>query len=694
MVGAVEIGETSIFTELTQREQFKVVKGLLDSQPDDRLAVLDAALDLNVTCVKTLGMGVLAKTAEDLPNETLHIAERGVRDKNDRVSAAAVKAVGVSTVKVPEKSIPTLEYAFTRRATVREAAGALVVRLFEADQESGLPFLIKMAEDEPNSLRNAMHIEKVICDTPELFDLGNNLPSTDEELEQNQWRKLLERQLATRGHSAINIAAGLIEENPNLALNVLLLAEKIKELQSVDENRSYREKQSQVGLFLTSRFWSGKSNEDAVHYYDLIQGNPEAKAYLDKDIVQVKSPDFERSSYGSGGSWLSACKAIPELKNRLSEFFADHTRRISDTSDEYMFDREKLKEWGGHPEIFGMGAVDIPGMETPKVGYYSGLQSLKYQIERIPDEADIKRRVSQSTLVKIQYLKSLISNGEPDEVNDERLKNFLKYHIDEQMVTYRESEARITDWQERFLARLPADVDREMVKRRIAETRVVFFDEISALTSWHSQDAGGTFDDRTSIARVDLTESPINQEKIYTHEMLHALSGRSIVFHPETLTDRQTIINQRVGFRITPYTKSGIVSHRGKNRFRWLDEAVTEDITQEMMANAGYSTYHQERELMRLLQTSGKFTIDSDVIRKAYFENLDAAMPAGGRLPYWKALQKRLKEAYDEPILVKIDNIVNEQGMHAAISELRSRQSRQSRTADWWRRLSNSPKLG
>lgn len=672
--GIPQTSEVPAFAELTQREQFKVVKGLLDREPGERLPVLGAILDLEATRMRTLGMSVLAQTAEDLPDEALSLAERGIRDKNDRVSAAAVKALGASTTATPEKAIPSLDYVFTRRASVREAAGALVVRLFEADQDSGLPFLIKMAEDAPNSWRNSDHIEKVICDKPELFDLDDNSPSTEDELEQNKWRKLLERQLATRGHSALNIAAGLIKENPELALNVLVLAEKIKELQPVDENRSYREKQSQVGLFLTSRYWSGKTEEDAQSYYDLIQANPETKAYLDRDIEWVKSDDFERSSYGSGGSWLSVCRAVPEVKDRLAEFFADRTRRLSDTSEEYTTDREKRKEWGGLPEIFGFGAVDVPGLETPEAGYYNELRHYKYQIEHILDEDKIQRRVSQATLAKIQYLKSIFANDDPEEVNNERLRNFLKCHIDEQMITYRESVARIGEWEERFLARLPADVDRDMAKRRIAETRVVFFDELSALTSWHSQDAAGTFDDKSSIARVDLTESPINQEKIYTHEMLHALSGRSLVFHPLRLTDRQTIINQRVGFHITPYNKHGFMPHKGKARFRWLNEAVTEDITQEMMSHAGYSTYHQERELLRLLQTSGNFEISNDVIRKAYFENFDTNLPAGSRIPNWKRLQKQLKEAYGEPILVKIDNIVNSQGIQTAIYELRERQ--------------------
>lgn len=674
--GNQQSGEVPALTELSQREQFRIVKGLLDSEPEERLAVIDAVLDLETTRMKTLGMSVLAQTAEDLPDEVLSLAERGLRDRNDRVSAAAVKALGASTSATPEKAIPSLDYVFTRRAPVREAAGALIVRLFEADKENSLPFLIKMAEDKPNSWRNSSHIEAIICDKPELFDLENNTPSTDYELEQNQWRKLLERQLAIRGHSSLNIAAGLITENPDLALNVLVLAEKIKELQPVDEDYSYHEKQTLIGLFLTSRSWSGKIEGEAQHYYDLIQANPETRAYLDRDIEWVTSEDFEISSYGAGGSWLSVCKAVPELKERLAIFFADRTRRLSDTSEEYILDRENRKQRGGHPEIFGFGAVEVPGIETPKTGYYNDLRHYKFNIEHVLDEDKIQRRVSQSTLAKIQYLKSLFSNDDPEELNDERLKNFLRFHIDEQMVTYRESVARIGEWQERFIARLPADVDKNLAKRRMAETRVVFFDELSALTSWHNQDAGGTFDDKSSIARVDLTESPINQEKIYTHEMLHALSGRSLVFYPRRLTNRQTIINQRVGFHITPYRKTGFMPFKCVDRFRWLNEAVTEDITQEMMPRAGYSTYHQERELLRLLQTSGEFYISSDVIRRAYFENFDTDQPAGGRIPHWKRLQKQLKAAYGEPILVELDNIVRDQGIDAAISELYDRQNR------------------
>lgn len=134
------------------------------------------------------------------------------------------------------------------------------------------------------------------------------------------------------------------------------------------------------------------------------------------------------------------------------------------------------------------------------------------------------------------------------------------------------------------------------------------------------------------------------------------------------------IVNQRVGFHITPYNKNGFIPHKGKARFRWLNEAVTEDITQEMMSNAGYSTYHQERELLRLLQTSGAFEISNEVIRKAYFENFDTNLPAGRRIPHWKHLQKQLKEAYGEPILVKLDNIVRDQGIQTAIYELCERQ--------------------
>jgi hypothetical protein len=664
-------GEFAPFEGLSPRQQYRAVKQLADLEPADRLPVLDAMLDLETTRAKTLGMGILKHTAEELPEDALPIIEKGMHDENDRVSAEAVRALATATRTAPEKAIPSLDYAFTRRKKVRTEVGPLVMQLFDSDQESSLPYLIKMADDVPNSYSNTRHIRRAIIANADKIDLQDCSPTPDTDPQPNQWRILLEKELTNRGYSSVELAAGLVSEHPDLAINILVFADKIKDAEPDEEEYSPKiRERSYVGYFLSSSPWRNDNPADLEHYYELIQAHPEAKKYLDRDIERLNRGEFYRIVHGEGSMWEEACDAIPKLKERLNMYFSDHTRRLSDTSDEYVKDREKQKSEGTSPEIFGFGAVDIPGTATPEPGFFQTLDHYKTAAKYQIDEDKLPKNMSQPARAKIRYLKSLFANGDPEEVNDERLKNFLRYHVDESMQDYRESTARIPEWEERFLARLPAGVDMDMARRRISETRITFFDELSALTTWHNKDADGTFDDRNSIVRVNLVKHPISQEKIYTHEMLHAISGRALLFHPATLTFPGSIVNQCTGLRLGHTEKGGLPKAKSLTRFHWLNEAVTEDLAQEMMDGAGQGYYHNERDLLETLRTSGKFDIDPEVFRRAYFENFEPGSKAGERLKHWKELQSQLRQAYGEPILIKIDDIVRESGVIVAINEL------------------------
>lgn len=225
-----------------------------------------------------------------------------------------------------------------------------------------------------------------------------------------------------------------------------------------------------------------------------------------------------------------------------------------------------------------------------------------------------------------------------------------------------------------YAAQLP--VDRKIVEQRLRSTEVFLVDALKV--SLEEEGKMGAFNEDVGVVCI-AEQVPVSQvERVFTHEMLHALSGRTIISEAipfGEILDR-VVVTQRIGLRFQPKPP---IMFRGDSQpeenFRWLSEAVTEHLALKL-TNPSEGDYEDERLLFRLLTTCGDTDIPNHLFYAAYFENYK---PHSTRIPAWKTLSRAINEAYAPGFLVKLDRFVKEYEVGAA--------ARRMRDSDGWRAI-------
>lgn len=167
----------------------------------------------------------------------------------------------------------------------------------------------------------------------------------------------------------------------------------------------------------------------------------------------------------------------------------------------------------------------------------------------------------------------------------------------------------------------------------------------------------GSFDDGT-IEISELLESD-QREHAFTHEMFHALSGRTIMQIKSGEEQEAGISESDSWFK---HLRIGTRFGTAPPRFRWLNEALTESLTMELLRKES-RIYEKERRLLSILETK----VPRVLFLPAYFENFDPEKPADQRIPHWNALVKAINEAYGGGFLVRLDKFVQEKGVDEAV---------------------------
>ncbi len=140
----------------------------------------------------------------------------------------------------------------------------------------------------------------------------------------------------------------------------------------------------------------------------------------------------------------------------------------------------------------------------------------------------------------------------------------------------------------------------EMAKKRIEDLSVVV--GFAQDERW-----GGMVDrERTGIFVSVFEVNEGHEEEIIMHELMHALAGSSV--HVEL--DEH---GQPEGFDVV---RAGL---RDGGQFSWLNEAVTEQETLNIMGKSDSWAYQAERALLKALQLEGKFLVPDSVFLDAYF---------------------------------------------------------------------------
>jgi hypothetical protein len=179
----------------------------------------------------------------------------------------------------------------------------------------------------------------------------------------------------------------------------------------------------------------------------------------------------------------------------------------------------------------------------------------------------------------------------------------------------------------------------------------------------------GEYDPVLHHITVDMTADDDVIVESILHELIHALEGRTYRVNLEK-NDANIV---RGGYRFVNPEAS---SERQKSRFGWLNEGVTELITNSLSIPGLKGThpkfkhsYYDEKFLCAEIFYG---LPDMHTLVDAYFEDYDetkAGTP--DNLPAWKSIQRFLKEKYGPNFLVNLDDFIKKEDVETALMAIR-----------------------
>lgn len=258
----------------------------------------------------------------------------------------------------------------------------------------------------------------------------------------------------------------------------------------------------------------------------------------------------------------------------------------------------------------------------------------------------------------------------PDDIFVEMLLN----HVENFQGRWRTFEKNVPALKKDFHERMTTaskegifSIDSTILEERIRDTKAELADALYASL----EEYYGAFkvDSNKVLLASHIVKKKNLTKKVFIHEMLHAVSGRTIIGSNLGSKNYEVWVvtgHQRVG---TDFEGEFIA----KPRFEWMNEAITERLTEKLAdqkEKGKWESYKSEQRLLQLLQENGTQQIPDKVFFDAYFENLDPKAPPEKRIPKWRELRKQINGAFDPGFLIRLDNYVSEQGVEAAVTQM------------------------
>ncbi|MFC1702928.1 hypothetical protein ACFLZO_00485 [Patescibacteria group bacterium] len=265
---------------------------------------------------------------------------------------------------------------------------------------------------------------------------------------------------------------------------------------------------------------------------------------------------------------------------------------------------------------------------------------------------------TDTTPEKFKTLREAIRNGE--HLSDGLVLRMLETHVREYKESRENWDQEIPKMLDNVKGRIQALIEAGVLPPEAAQAlgrldgldiRIV--DPVNA--NQEGQRGHGAFspDDNQLEIQYLLSYFPDLQQTIFTHEITHALSGKSAGI------DETGKIK---------HVRNGLSSRDGK--YVWLDEALTHKLSKELVGAEAEKMeehdYDEFVELMRLLSDR----VPEKLFYAAYFENDDAQLPSEERRKNWKALNDAVDQAFGPGFLKKLDDLMREGQAKKAIALL------------------------
>jgi hypothetical protein len=272
---------------------------------------------------------------------------------------------------------------------------------------------------------------------------------------------------------------------------------------------------------------------------------------------------------------------------------------------------------------------DFPGYVT----FFTEISQNSHIMELVNKSAKLKASSSKEIDPVVTLCTLFCLDKIPDEVFEEMVKFRVSLYVEKQ----REFEMRLpellVDFREAAIKGIKdgwLPIDNDLLERRMADINIYLADSMDK-----PEDVGGDYDTRQNIIRIFEDTQDVQKHSLF-HELIHGLGGKTIVdFHREGKEIGDSVAHRRVGLHFNAMNSKGEV----EQRFRWLDEAVTEEITVRLLDQEKGVYLDERRDLEKLYNTG----VSQDLVYRAYFENYNPEDI--DKIPGWKKLMQNISES-------------------------------------------------
>lgn len=278
------------------------------------------------------------------------------------------------------------------------------------------------------------------------------------------------------------------------------------------------------------------------------------------------------------------------------------------------------------------------------VDEFQGFLLFCEETKEIPDV-----QIMLSTLAKLypdlDYRKNLaaamgallVNDVISDFIFEKMIRNHLSIYKKKQEEFHEQLGDVLADFRDRALEGIRSGylpVDPNQLELRMGETRVYLADSLQVVNH-----LDGDYSPYTGIVRIVHNEDKEKQNKFIFHEMVHVISGQTLLKKNKKIPDDMPLMSdiniQRNGLGF--YT-----TNIGDRRFVWLNEGVTEDIAVHLSQRED-GAYQQERTMLANLIEAG---IPRETIYEAYFENYNP--DSKEKILAWKELTRKISELHPD----------------------------------------------
>lgn len=198
-------------------------------------------------------------------------------------------------------------------------------------------------------------------------------------------------------------------------------------------------------------------------------------------------------------------------------------------------------------------------------------------------------------------------------------------------------------------------ISKELLAERMDS---LVYDIVDPLTA-KLEALGGEYigDKHRVLVRADMADEQL--EGVVLHEVLHSLSGKT-EFQIQDDTPELVYIEQtRVGLNLKAKAlrNETVDLKEHAPNLRWLNEAVTEDLTIDIAGKGETRVYQMERLLLARLTRDG--ALPKSVVARAYFENTTAQpQPGEHAAPALRELFTQSNRIFGQGFLTNLDRFI------------------------------------